>query len=269
MEKNVRKLLFEWLFEADTPTGKLFNISLLVAIVLSVIVVLIESVPEWQHGNRQFFISLEWFFTVIFTLEYLLRLYASPKRMRYVFSFYGIIDLLTILPAYLSIFMVGAQSLLIIRAIRLLRVFRILKITRYSSAGDTLGRALKASREKIGVFLFSVITVVLVVGTLMYLIEGEASGFTSIPKSIYWAIVTITTVGYGDITPQTALGQFFSGMLMITGYAIIAVPTGIISVEIARSEIRRENTQVCPSCFRSGHADDARYCRHCGHILNE
>lgn len=269
MAKNLRTRLFEWMFEADTRVGKIFDVSLLIAILLSVITVLAESVPVWRVNYKSLFFTLEWSFTIIFTIEYFLRIYAAQNRFRYIFSFFGIIDLLAILPAYISIFLFGAHSLLIIRAFRLLRVFRVLKVSRYSSASATLVQGLKNSKEKIGVFLFSVFTVVLLVGTLIYLIEGEAHGFTSIPKSIYWAVVTITTVGYGDITPQTALGQLFSGILMIMGYAIIAVPTGIISVEMARSVRKTESTQVCPSCMKEGHQTDAIHCKHCGSKLND
>ena len=268
MEKKLRESLFEIIFEADTRAGKLFDVALLIVIVLSILAVMGESVPAVRADFKQLFIMLEWIFTIIFSIEYFLRIYSARNRIRYIVSFFGIIDLMAILPVFIGIFIAGARSLLVIRALRLLRIFRILKVSRYLSAGDILIRALRASRDKIGVFLFAVLMVVLLIGTLMYLIEGEKNGFTSIPKSIYWAVVTLTTVGYGDITPQTALGQFLSGVLMITGYAIIAVPTGIISVEIARSEMRRPSTQVCPGCMREGHQDDARFCKYCGTRLN-
>lgn len=264
MSKKLRNTLFEIIFEADTKAGKLFDITLLIAIVLSIITVMFESVPFLRKSHLAFFVSLEWIFTLIFCVEYVLRIYAARRRWKYIVSFFGIIDLLAILPAFLGIFIVGARSFMIIRAFRLLRIFRVLKITRYLKAGEVLRSALISSREKISVFLFTVVMVVILVGTLMYLIEGEAHGFTSIPKSIYWAIVTLTTVGYGDITPQTAIGQFLSAILMITGYAIIAVPTGIISVELARSESRKPTTQVCPECLKEGHTEDATYCKFCG-----
>ena len=268
MKKKLRENLFEIIFEADTTYGKLFDIVLLIVILLSLATVTGESIPALRRNYSQLFFDLEWIFTIIFSLEYILRIYAARKRFRYIISFFGIIDLLAILPAFLGMFIAGARSLLVIRALRLLRIFRILKISRYLNAGETLIRALKASREKIGVFLFAVLMVIFLVGTLMYLIEGEAHGFTSIPKSIYWAIVTLTTVGYGDIIPQTALGQFISGMLMIIGYAIIAVPTGIISVEIARSQLQKPSTQVCPGCMREGHDEKAFFCKYCGTRLN-
>ncbi len=269
MKKKLRENLFEIIFEADTPAGKLFDITLLIVILLSIIAVIGESIPALRENHGRTFLILEWTFTLIFTVEYILRIFTARKRLHYVVSFFGIIDLLAIMPAFLGIFIIGARSLLVIRAIRLLRIFRVFKISRYLSAGDILVRALRSSREKIGVFLFTVLMVILLVGTLMYLIEGEKHGFTSIPKSIYWAIVTLTTVGYGDITPQTAIGQFLSGILMIIGYAIIAVPTGIISVEIARSEMRKPSTQVCPGCMSEGHDAGAIYCKFCGTRLNE
>ena len=269
MKKNLRKELFEIIFEADTREGKFFDISLLIVILLSIVTVMCESVPAFRIGNNEIFKTLEWVFTIVFLIEYLLRIYASVNRWKYIFSFYGLIDLLAILPAFLGIFISGAHSLLIIRAFRLLRIFRVLKISRYSNAGKTLVNALVASRDKIGVFLFAILTTILCIGTLMYLIEGEINGFTSIPKSIYWAVVTITTVGYGDIIPRTAIGQFLSGILMIIGYAIIAVPTGIISLEVARSEKMKMTTQVCPECMKEGHEKDAKYCKHCGSRLNE
>ncbi len=262
---KIRNKLFEIVFEADTSTGKIFNISLLITICLSVLVVIMESVPSFSSNYAGLLIVLEWIFTIIFCVEYFLRITVTRKPLKYMFSFFGIIDLLAILPAFLVIFFSGAHSLLIIRAFRLLRVFRILKLTRYSIAGQTLARALIASRAKIGVFLFFVVTIVTFLGTVMYLVEGEENGFTSIPKSIYYTIVTLTTVGFGDITPQTTLGQFLSGVVMILGYAIIAVPTGIISVEIAKSSV---NTQVCPACLRTGHDDDATYCKYCGAEIN-
>ncbi|MBN1598609.1 MAG: ion transporter [Bacteroidales bacterium] len=269
MNKKISKILFEIIFEADTKIGKLFDISLLIAIFLSVLTVICESIPAVRRLYSFEFLFLEWIFTIIFTIEYILRIYASPKRVKYLFSFYGIIDMLAILPTYVGIFITGAHGFIVIRAFRLLRIFRVLKISRYSNAGNSLMVALKASLEKIGVFLFSVLTIILLIGTLMYMIEGEKNGFTSIPKSIYWAIVTLTTVGYGDITPQTAIGQFISGILMIIGYAIIAVPTGIISVEAARAAFIKESAQICPGCLKEGHDVDSKYCKYCGTKLND
>ena len=264
MQKNLRSRLYEIIFEAETREGKLFDIVILIAISMSIITVMGESVPLLRKRFSTGFVGLEWIFTVVFGIEYLLRIYSARKRLKYVLSFFGIIDLLAILPAFLGIFIVGARSLLIIRAFRLLRIFRILKISRYLRAGEILKSALISSREKIGVFLFAVFMVVIFIGTLMYLIEGEAHGFTSIPKSLYWAIVTLTTVGYGDITPQTSIGQFLSALLMITGYAIIAVPTGIISVELARSGKKAAEARTCPHCGKRGHNENALYCHHCG-----
>ncbi len=268
MNKKLHKQLNVIIFEADTPAGKLFDICLLIAIVLSVITVICESVPQFRYNFPSGFLVLEWIFTIVFSIEYILRIYSANNRAKYIFSFYGIIDLLSILPAFLGIFISGAHSFMIIRAFRLLRVFRVLKVSRYSRAGETLLVALKASREKISVFLFTIFTTILLVGTLMYLIEGEQNGFTSIPKSIYWAIVTITTVGYGDITPNTALGQFFSGLLMILGYAIIAVPTGIISVEVARSERAQPPLRTCSKCKTKEQGANSKYCHHCGAELS-
>jgi voltage-gated potassium channel len=267
MDKNRRRQLYEIIFESDTPAGKLFDVGLLIAIALSVITVICESVPQLREDFAYQFILLEWVFTIIFSVEYILRIYSSYNRVKYIFSFYGLIDLLAILPAFIGIFIIGAHSFMIIRAFRLLRVFRVLKVSRYSKAGETLLLALRASREKIGVFLFTIFTTILLIGTLMYLIEGEVNGFTSIPKSIYWAVVTITTVGYGDITPQTALGQFFSGLLMILGYAIIAVPTGIISVEVARTNKLLAPGKTCPNCNASGLDSKAKFCSNCGASL--
>jgi voltage-gated potassium channel len=263
--KNLKKKLFEIIFEADTMHGKAFNITLLLIIVLSVFVVILESVPDIRLNYHDILFKLEWLFTSIFTIEYILRVWITPNRWKYIFSFYGIIDLIAILPAFLAIFIAGAHSLIIVRSFRLLRVFRILKISRYTNAGQSLLKALIASRAKIEVFLFAVITIVLLVGTLMYLIEGEINGFTSIPKSIYWAIVTLTTVGYGDLTPITTIGQFLSSILMILGYAIIAVPTGIISVEMSKIS---SSTQICPNCMKEGHDEEAVYCKFCGSEIN-
>ncbi len=263
--KSIKKKLFEIIFEADTKSGKAFDVVLLIVICLSVLVVILESVPGYRKNYGSTLSLAEWIFTIIFLIEYMLRVFVAPNRFKYITSFYGVIDFIAILPAFMSIFIVGAQGLVIVRSFRLLRVFRILKISRYTSAGQSLVRALAASRAKISVFLFAVLTIVLFIGTIMYLIEGEKNGFTSIPKAIYWSIVTITTVGYGDLTPVTTFGQFISSILMILGYAIIAVPTGIISVEIIKSS---ENTQVCPQCMKEGHDEGAVYCKYCGSQLN-
>lgn len=268
MEKTRRQQLYEIIFEADTPAGRLFDIVLLIIILLSVALVMLESMPTVDQQYHSWLRISEWAITIIFSIEYLLRVWVVKRPFRYIFSFYGIIDLLAVVPTYLSLIFVGGHSLVVIRILRLLRVFRILKLNRYSQAGQTLTQALWSSRSKIGVFLFFILNVVIIVGTLMYLIEGPANGFKSIPTSIYWAIVTVTTVGYGDISPATSLGQFLASALMIAGYAIIAVPTGIVTAELVRHD-RKTNTQVCPHCHANEHDDDAIFCKKCGGKLNE
>ena len=228
------------------------------------VVVSLESVAAIRAEHGRLLLALEWFFTLLFTAEYVVRLLCVRKPARYASSFYGIVDLLAIIPTYLSVIFQGSQSLLVIRSLRLLRIFRVLKLTQYLGEAHVLMTALRASRRKVTVFLGTVLTVVLIMGSLMYLIEGEAHGFTSIPVSVYWAIVTMTTVGYGDIAPQSALGQMLAAALMIAGYAIIAVPTGIVSVELARASRRSTNTQSCPSCSAEGHDNDAKCCKYCG-----
>ena len=264
---NSKKHLYEVIFEADTREGKIFDISLLIVILISVALVMLESVPAIRDNNQQFLKISEWVITVIFTLEYTLRILIVRKPFKYIFSFYGIIDLLSVIPTYMSLVIVGSQSLVVIRVLRLLRIFRILKLTRYTQAGRSLARAMWASREKINVFIFFLIILVVIVGTIMYLIEGEEHGFTSIPRGIYWAIVTLTTVGYGDISPVTALGQFLASIVMIMGYAIIAVPTGIVTAEIIKPSTKN-NTQVCPECLHDLHEDDAAFCKKCGSEMN-
>ena len=264
---NWRDKLHEIIFEAETPAGKLFDVLLLWAILLSVFAVLVESMSaiRLQYGNTLRII--EWGFTALFSIEYVFRLVCVRRPLSYAKSFFGIVDLLAILPSYISLFVTGAQSLLVIRALRLLRIFRILKLVRFVRESHVLIRALQAARIKIAVFLGGVLCLVLIMGSLMYLVEGEANGFTSIPRSIYWAIVTMTTVGYGDITPKTALGQCLSAIVMILGYAIIAVPTGIISVEIAQADHRSSNTRSCSNCSEEGHVVRAVFCHHCGEKL--
>jgi voltage-gated potassium channel len=264
---NTKKHLYELIFEADTREGKVFDISLLIVILIGVALVMLESVPTIRDNYQQFLKISEWIITMIFTLEYTLRILIVRKPFKYIFSFYGIIDLLSVIPTYLSLVIVGSQSLVVIRILRLLRIFRILKLTRYTQAGRTLANAMWASREKISVFVFFVIILVVIVGTIMYLIEGEEHGFTSIPRGIYWAIVTLTTVGYGDLSPVTALGQFLASIVMIMGYAIIAVPTGIVTAEIINPS-SKSNTQVCPECLHDKHDDDSIYCKRCGSEIN-
>lgn len=264
-----RKRLHEIVFEADTIAGRLFDIVLLALIVISVIVVILESIEPLHKRYGALFLFLEWFFTIIFTLEYGLRLYSVKRPLNYVKSFFGIIDLMAILPTYLSIFMGGYQYLLIIRALRLIRVFRIFKLGHFLQASQTIVSALRASRAKITVFIAFVLLMVLIIGGIMYVIEGTYnSSFSSIPRSVYWAIVTLTTVGYGDITPSTTLGQFLSAIVMIMGYAIIAVPTGIVSAEMVFQRKGNLTTQVCPYCSREGHDVDAKFCKYCGENLN-
>lgn len=261
--KSTKDRLYEIIFEADTRAGKLFDLVLLFVILISVALVMLESVHSVNDKYSQLLKILEWIITVIFSLEYILRIIIVRKPFRYIFSFYGIIDFLSVIPTYLSLLIVGSHSLIVIRILRLLRVFRILKLTRYTQAGRFLMKSMWASREKISVFVFFVLTVVVIMGTIMYLVEGEANGFTSIPQSIYWAIVTLTTVGYGDISPQTPVGQFIASLVMIMGYAIIAVPTGIVTAEMMKPKVNT-NTRVCPKCLFDKHEDDAVFCKKCG-----
>ena len=265
-----RERLHEIIFEADTPAGKAFDVLLLISIVASVLVVLLESVPSLHDRFIREFYLLEWFFTILFSIEYLLRLYCVIRPWKYATSFYGVIDLLAILPTYLSMVFSGTHYLLVIRALRLMRVFRIFKLGHFIREGRVLINALRASRFKITVFMTFVLLMVTIIGAVTYLVEGGANAnFSSIPKSIYWAIVTLTTVGYGDITPVTNLGQFLSALVMILGYAVIAVPTGIVSVELMRSEgSSGTSTQVCRHCSREGHDEDATYCKYCGEPLH-
>jgi len=261
---TARQRLHEIIFEADTPAGKAFDVALLVLIILSVVAVMLESTSSIAARYGPWLRAFEWVVTILFTIEYLLRLYSVGNPFRYARSFFGIVDLLAILPSYLSIFIPGAQSLLVIRALRLLRVFRVLKLAHFVGEASELTAALRASARKIIVFLGAVLTIVVIVGSMMYLIEGEANGFTSIPVSIYWAIVTMTTVGYGDLAPQTALGKILASAIMIMGYGIIAVPTGIVSVELAGATRRKISTQACPQCGAEGHDADAVHCKYCG-----
>ena len=267
MLQKLRQRLYIVIFEADTPAGKAFDVVLLLLIVLSVASVMLESVPGYQKQYGVIFQQLEWWLTGIFTLEYILRLVIVKSPAGYARSFYGVVDLLAVLPSYFSLILTGTHSLMVIRALRLLRIFRILKITRYSRESSQLLSAIIASRHKVFVFLFVVLNIIIIMGTLMYLVEGSENGFSSIPQSIYWAIVTITTVGYGDIAPGTNLGRFIASLSMIIGYAILAVPTGIVSHEISKQSRKSTNTRVCPHCLSEGHDNDANYCKHCGKSL--
>ena len=269
-EPSWRITLHEVIYEADTPMGKLFDVLLLIFIVLSVFLVALESVPSIDEVYKDWFHWAEWVITILFSIEYLLRIIAVRNPFRYIFSFYGIIDLLSTLPKYIAIIFTGTQSLIALRALRLLRVFRILKLTRYIGESNSLMRALRASKAKILVFMFGVLILCVIFGTVMYLVESDESGFTSIPRSIYWCIVTLTTVGYGDIAPVTNLGQFIAALIMIMGYGIIAVPTGIVTAEFSSSRKTTDsNTQVCPRCLEDNHKDQANFCHQCGSLLNE
>jgi len=265
-----KEKLHEIIFEADTPKGKAFDIFLLVMIVASILVVMLESVGSLQEKYASIFYFLEWVFTIFFTIEYALRLYCVYSPLKYAKSFYGIVDVLAVLPTYLSLIMPGSQGLMVIRAFRLFRVFRIFKLAHFLKEGHIIIQALKASRAKITVFLVFILLVVMIMGSVMYLIESEQNtGFTSIPRSIYWAIVTLTTVGYGDIAPQTSFGQFIAAVIMVMGYVVIAVPTGIVSSELLNQKEVQHNTQACRYCGEEGHDDDAKHCKYCGEILNE
>ena len=259
-----REQMYEVIFEADTPAGRAFDIVLLVSIGLSVVAVVLESVVgiRMRYGTALRFV--EWLFTILFTVEYLVRLMSVRRPLRYATSFFGVVDLLAIVPTYLSLVIVGAQSLLVIRALRLLRIFRVLKIARHLRELASLLEALRATRTKITVFMMIVLTLVLIMGTAMYVVEGEEAGFTSIPRGIYWAIVTVTTVGYGDIAPRTVFGQVIAAIAMLLGYSLIIIPTGIFSTELARVTAKPVTTQVCPACLREGHDLDAIFCKYCG-----
>ncbi|MCQ1536632.1 ion transporter [Methanosarcina sp. KYL-1] len=262
-ESNWRNTLYTIIFEADTPAGKLFDEVLILSILLSVIVVMLDSVSSIAVRYGNLFYILEWVFTILFTVEYFLRLICVGRPLRYATSFFGIIDLMAILPTYLSLLLPGSRYLLVIRSLRLLRVFRVLKLAQYLGEADLLIRALRASRRKITLFLFTVLNLVVILGSLMYVIEGPESGFTSIPRSIYWAIITLTTVGYGDIVPETNLGQALASVIMIIGYSIIAVPTGIVTSEITYAG-KYSKGRVCQNCSFEGHDIDAKFCKHCG-----
>ena len=262
-----RAKVHEVIFEADTPAGKAFDILLIVAILFSVVIVSLESVPEVRAQYGQQLRTAEWVITILFTIEYILRLLCVERPAAYATSFFGIVDLLAILPTYISVLIPGTQALTVVRVLRLLRIFRVLKLVQYVSEARTLSSALRASSKKIFVFLFAVVIIVVIVGSLMYLVEGPVNGFDSIPRSIYWAVVTLTTVGYGDIAPGTSLGRFIAVCVMILGYGIIAVPTGIVTRELVREDRSRFTTRVCRSCNAEGHDTDAEYCKACGRPL--
>ena len=263
----LRKKIYNIIFRSDTPAGRLFDLTLLFLILLSIVSVALESVATIRRDYLTYIHIIEWTCTIFFSIEYAFRIYAIKRPKQYIFSFYGLIDLVAFLPTYLSFFMAGTHFLVVVRAFRLLRVFRILKLSRFLSEGNILKQALQNSMHKIVVFLATVLTLVIIMGTVMYLIEGPHNGFENIPISIYWAIVTITTVGYGDVSPQSPLGQFFASILMIMGYGIIAVPTGIVSVEMAKAT--EQAKKRCPACRAPIYDTDANFCSNCGINLGQ
>lgn len=276
-KKNWKTKLHEIIYEADTPAGKLFDIVLLFTIIASIILVMLESVKSIDAKFHNLLNISEWIITILFSFEYVARIITVKRPLKYITSFYGIIDFLSTVPKYISLIFGGVHALAALRALRLLRVFRILKLARYLGASNNLVSALKASRAKIFVFLFAVLIMSIIFGTIMYLVEGEENGFTNIPKSVYWCIVTLTTVGFGDIAPQTPLGQLIATLIMILGYGIIAVPTGIVSAEYTNQSKSKPvlekgtvhlNTQSCPNCSAEKHKDNAEFCYNCGYKLN-
>lgn len=260
----LRARLHEIIFEADTPAGRFFDLALIWSILISVAAVMLDSVTAVRAQFGPVLTAIEWFFTILFTLEYLLRLWCIGKPLRYATSFFGLVDLLAILPTFISLVLPGSRYLLVIRILRVLRIFRVLKLMQYMNEAQLMMRSLRAAGHKLAVFFATVISLVVIFGSVMYIIEGEVHGFTSIPRSIYWAIVTMTTVGYGDISPQTALGQTIAAIIMMIGFTIIAVPTGIVASEMTRSQRKSISTQVCPECAAEGHDPDARHCKICG-----
>jgi len=266
--RSWRSKLHDVIYESNTAAGKIFDISLLALIISSIMVVMLDSIKSYHLRYGDLFYTLEWIFTILFTIEFILRLISIDKPLSYIFSFFGLIDLLAIIPSYLSFFFVGAQSLLVFRALRLLRVFRIFKLTHFLTEMEFLKAALAASLKKISIFMLSVLSLVIILGSIMYLVEDGQNGFESIPDSIYWAIVTITTVGYGDISPVTPLGKFIASIMMFIGYGIIAVPTGIVTSELTLAvRNKKHGIETCPGCGKEGHDRDARYCKRCGTAL--
>jgi voltage-gated potassium channel len=265
--ESLRERVRHIIFEVDSPAANAFDVALLIFICASVGIVMLDSVQDYHDRYELEFLVLEWFFTGAFTIEYAVRLWAARRPATYARSFFGVVDLLSILPSYASLVIGGAQSLMVIRALRLLRIFRVLKLAQFLGEARVLAKAIGASQAKISVFVGSVLVLTVVMGSVMYLVEGPEHGFTSIPRGVYWAIVTLTTVGYGDISPQTPQGQFLAAALMIMGYGIIAVPTGIVTVELAEAARLEASTRVCPECTGEGHDRDARFCKYCGHGL--
>lgn len=268
-EHGWRRRIFEVIFEADTPAGKLFDVVLIGSILLSVAAVMLDSIASVRAAYGSLLNGAEWLFTILFSIEYVLRIICVRQKRNYIFSFYGIIDFLSIVPTYLSLIMPGTQFLLVIRSLRILRIFRVLKLVQYVEEANFLKQALKASSRKIFVFLFAVLTIVTIMGSLLYMVEGAENGFTSIPRSIYWAIVTLTTVGFGDIAPQTPLGQALASFIMVIGYGIIAVPTGIVTYDMTQLLKADQAAARCPQCNKAGHDADASYCKYCGTSLAE
>jgi voltage-gated potassium channel len=265
---QTQRKLHEIIFESNTVGGKIFDIALLFCILLSIVVVMLDSVPSYHLRFGSLFYIMEWSFTILFTTEFFLRLIAVRRPLRYVFSFLGLIDLLAIIPMYLSILFTGAQSLLVLRALRLLRIFRIFKLTHFLTEMSFLGSAIRSSAKKISIFMLVVLALVIILGSVMYLVEKKENGFESIPDSIYWAIVTITTVGYGDISPVSPGGKFIASIIMLLGYGIIAVPTGIITTEmVALARLKKHGIETCPGCGKEGHDADAKFCKNCGEKL--
>ncbi len=267
-DQNLKSRLYEIIFEADTPAGKLFDVSLFVAILISVCLTMLQSVGSIRAAHGGLLFAVNGGFTLLFTIEYGLRLYCAPKPLRYARSFFGVVDLLAVLPFYIGLFIPGTRFLDVVKVLRMLRIFRVLKMAQYVGEADLLKNALIASRRKIGIFLVAVMTIVVIIGSLMYVIEGDANGFSSIPRAVYWAIVTLTTVGYGDIAPSTPIGQALAAVIMIIGYSIIAVPTGIITAELGLSTAQERNARKCDACGHHQHDADAVHCKRCGAALS-
>ena len=266
--KAWKEKIHDIIFEADTKAGKTFDVMLLIFILGSLVVVMLDSVSEIHDKYIQILYVLEWFFTIAFSIEYILRIITVQKPLKYIFSFYGIIDFISTIPSYLTLFLTGGGDVFkIFRVLRFLRLFKVFKLGRFTTEGKMLGQAMRESKEKIIVFLVAVLCLAMILGSIMYIVEGKENGFTSIPSSIYWAIVTLTTVGFGDISPVTPLGQFIASFIMIMGYGIIAVPTGMVTAGVVKKNLTFTNTQHCTSCSKEGHADDAKHCKFCGEEL--
>lgn len=263
-EMSWRERLYVVIFFTNTPEGRRFDTWLLVAILASLIVVMFDSMPTVNAEAGLLLLVLEWFFTLLFMVEYGVRIYCHPEPRKYIFSFYGVVDLLSFLPSFLALLVPGSHYLMVVRVLRMLRVFRILKLTPYLAQANFLLVALRGSRQKIIVFLLTVSTLVVIYGTLMYVIEGPENGFISIPTGIYWAVVTMTTVGYGDLVPMTALGKTLASLIMVTGYSIIAVPTGIFTAELANAMRLEQLRHECPTCRKALHEPNAAFCSRCG-----